>query len=66
MADKMSMANSLELRVPLCDHVLVEECARIPFSKKLQGYKLKSLFKKVAKDFLPHEIININNMLQNI
>jgi len=58
MADKMSMANSLELRVPLCDHILVEVCANIPFSTKLRGFELKSLFKKIIKDLLPQEVVN--------
>ena len=58
MADKMSMANSLELRVPLCDHILVEFCAGISFSTKLKGFKLKSLFRKLIGDLLPKEVIN--------
>ncbi len=58
MADRMSMANSLELRVPLCDHKLVELLATIPFSVKLKGFKLKSLFKKSVKDLLPEKILN--------
>jgi asparagine synthase (glutamine-hydrolysing) len=58
MADKMSMANSLELRVPFCDHILVEECARIPFSMKLKSFKLKYLFKKAIKDLLPSQILH--------
>lgn len=58
MADRMSMANSLELRVPLCDHRLIEFVSAIPFSLKLKGFKLKSLFKKVLTDLLPQNIIN--------
>lgn len=58
MADRMSMANSLELRVPLCDHKLVELLASIPFSEKLKGFKLKSLFKKSLKDLLPAQVLN--------
>lgn len=58
MADKMSMANSFELRVPLCDHELMEFSASIPFSVKLKGFRLKSLFKKAVKDILPSEVIN--------
>ncbi|MFH1655624.1 MAG: asparagine synthase (glutamine-hydrolyzing) [Candidatus Omnitrophota bacterium] len=58
MADKMSMAHSFELRVPFCDHKLMEFCATIPFSVKLKGLKLKNLLKKTVKDMLPEEIIN--------
>ncbi len=58
MSDRMSMANSLEMRVPFCDHKLIEEMARIPFSEKLKGFKLKSLFRKAVKDLLPQKIIN--------
>jgi asparagine synthase (glutamine-hydrolysing) len=58
MADKMSMVHSFELRVPLCDHKLIEFCANIPFSIKLKGLKLKSLFKKTVGDILPKKIIN--------
>jgi asparagine synthase (glutamine-hydrolysing) len=58
MADKMSMAHSFELRVPFCDHKLMELCASIPFSVKLKGLKLKNLFRKVIKGILPDEIIN--------
>lgn len=58
MADKMSMANSFELRVPLCDHKLMEFCSSIPFSVKLKNLKLKSLFKKTIEGVLPQEIID--------
>jgi len=58
MADKMSMAHSFELRVPFCDHILMEFCASIPFSVKLKSFKLKSLFRKTVKDILPKDIIN--------
>ncbi|MBL7196686.1 MAG: asparagine synthase (glutamine-hydrolyzing) [Candidatus Omnitrophica bacterium] len=58
MADKMSMAHSFELRVPLCDHKLMEFCAGIPFSMKLKGLKLKSLFKETIKDILPEKVVN--------
>ena len=58
MADKMSMANSLELRVPFCDHRLVEFSKSIPYALKLKGFKLKSLFKKSLKGVLPKEILS--------
>jgi asparagine synthase (glutamine-hydrolysing) len=42
-ADAMSMAHSLEVRVPLIDHVVVERVARIPGSLKIRGAQNKSL-----------------------
>ena len=40
-ADKMTMANSLELRVPLLDHRLLEFAASLPASFKLKGFALE-------------------------
>jgi len=57
MGDKMSMAHSLELRVPFCDHKLIEFAATIPAELKFKGLKLKSLFKKALKGFLPEDIL---------
>lgn len=57
MADKMSMANSLELRVPYCDHKVMEFAASIPYGLKLKGLKLKYLLKKSFRDLLPREIL---------
>ncbi len=59
MADRMSMANSLELRVPFCDHKLLEVMLALPPTQKLKGYKLKSLFKSLLhkKHILPQEIL---------
>jgi len=58
MADRMSMAHSLELRVPFCDHKLMEFSFSIPFQLKLKGLRLKGLFKKSLKGLLPKEILN--------
>lgn len=58
MADRMSMANSLELRVPLCDRKLVEYLHSLPFSLKMWGLRPKYLFKKLLKDLLPANILN--------
>lgn len=57
MADRMSMANSLELRVPFCDHRLVEFSASIPCLLKIRGFKLKSLFKDSLRGILPEKIL---------
>jgi asparagine synthase (glutamine-hydrolysing) len=56
--DKMSMAASLEGRVPLLDHRVVELAARIPPSLKLRGFRTKFLLKTVGERYLPNEIIH--------
>ena len=43
--DKMSMASSLEIRVPLLDHVLVEFIASLPGDWKLKGLRTKHIFR---------------------
>ncbi|PYT82456.1 MAG: asparagine synthase (glutamine-hydrolyzing) [Acidobacteria bacterium] len=55
--DKMSMAVSLEARVPLLDHKLVEFAATLPQNLKLRNLTRKYLLKKVAKPWLPPEIL---------
>ena len=56
--DKLTMANSLEARVPLLDHKLVEFAAALPTNMKLRGKTRKYLLKKVASRYLPDEIIH--------
>ena len=51
--DRVTMANSLEARAPLLDHVLLEFCARLPFHLKNHGKVGKYLLKKVARELLP-------------
>jgi asparagine synthase (glutamine-hydrolysing) len=55
--DKMSMAASLEARVPYLDHELVEFAASLPLRMKLEGLQGKSVLRRLAKDVLPKEII---------
>ena len=55
--DKLTMAASLEGRVPLLDHKLVEFAARLPPRLKMNGAMRKYLLKKVARKWLPPEII---------
>jgi len=57
LADKMSMASSLELRVPFTDHRLLEFVATIPVELRMKGFRLKSLLKRVMAPFLPPEIL---------
>jgi asparagine synthase (glutamine-hydrolysing) len=56
-ADRMTMANSLELRVPFLDHHVVEFAARLPRSLRLRGGVTKYILKKWAERLLPSEII---------
>ncbi len=58
MADRMSMAHSLELRAPFCDHRLIEESLRISPSKKIPGFRLKGLLKAAFADVLPPEVLS--------
>ena len=57
LTDKMTMAASLECRVPLLDHELVELAAQIPAGIKVAGGELKSLMKKALADVLPKEVL---------
>jgi asparagine synthase (glutamine-hydrolysing) len=56
-ADKMTMANSLELRVPLLDHKVLEFAAGLPDRQKLNGLSTKYIFKKILNNRIPDEII---------
>ena len=54
--DAMSMAHSLEVRVPLIDHKLVEFVTTIPADLKLRGGQPKYLLLEALKDVLPPEV----------
>jgi asparagine synthase (glutamine-hydrolysing) len=55
--DQMSMACSLESRVPFLDHTLVEFLARMPDRLKIRGATQKYVLKKAVSDLLPRDII---------
>jgi asparagine synthase (glutamine-hydrolysing) len=55
--DRMSMTHSLETRVPLLDHKLVEFAATIPPELKLRKGRTKYIFKRAMRGILPDEII---------
>jgi asparagine synthase (glutamine-hydrolysing) len=55
--DQMSMACSLESRVPFLDHTFVEFAMRIPEHMKIRGMSRKYILKKAVEDVLPHDII---------
>jgi len=55
-ADKMSMANAVELRSPLLDYRIAEFAATLPSELKLKPYSIKHLLRKVGKPILPKKI----------
>ncbi|HZM35055.1 MAG TPA: asparagine synthase C-terminal domain-containing protein, partial [Burkholderiales bacterium] len=57
LTDKMSMATSLECRVPLLNHELVELAARMPQDVKIRNGRLKHVMKEAVSDILPREIL---------
>jgi asparagine synthase (glutamine-hydrolysing) len=57
LTDRMSMAVSLECRVPLLDHELCELAARIPTSIKVRGGRLKHVMKEALRGVLPDDIL---------
>lgn len=56
--DKLTMAASLEGRVPLLDHKLVEFAATLPPRLKLRGWMRKYLLKEVSRKWLPEQIVD--------
>jgi asparagine synthase (glutamine-hydrolysing) len=55
--DNMSMAASIESRVPFLDHVLVEFATNIPRNHQLDGLSGKRILKRAMEDLLPHSIL---------
>jgi asparagine synthase (glutamine-hydrolysing) len=55
--DNMSMAASIESRVPFLDHVLVEWATQVPVSVQIRGGTGKQILKRAMEDLLPHSII---------
>ena len=51
-ADKMTMANSLELRVPFLDHKVVETIVRQPINQKVRGMTEKFVLREAVKDVI--------------
>jgi len=57
-ADKITMANSIELRVPFLDHKVMEFAASLPSNFKVHGFTTKYLAKKALSHRVPHEILH--------
>jgi asparagine synthase (glutamine-hydrolysing) len=60
--DQMSMAASIESRVPFLDHPLVEFTARLPERLKLRGGTTKYILREAMRDVLPAEILSRGKM----
>jgi asparagine synthase (glutamine-hydrolysing) len=56
--DQMSMAASIESRVPFLDHTLVEFVASMPSSMKLAGRTTKRVLREAARDLLPASVLH--------
>ena len=56
-SDRASMANSLEVRVPLLNRVLVDYATALPIEMKLHGFTRKYIFREAMRGKLPKEII---------
>jgi len=55
--DQMSMAASIESRVPYLDHVLVEQVLSLPSRFKLRGWRTKAVLRAALKDLVPRAIL---------
>jgi asparagine synthase (glutamine-hydrolysing) len=60
--DQMSMAASIESRVPFLDHQLVEFAAALPPRLKLRGFKTKWILREAVRGLLPQEILTRRKM----
>jgi asparagine synthase (glutamine-hydrolysing) len=64
--DKMTMAASIESRLPLLDYRLIEYAASIPSNIKLKPFQAKYLLKRAYADFLPRPILTRKKMGFNV
>ena len=55
--DQMSMAASIESRVPFLDHELVEHVAAMPSRFKLRGWRTKAVLREALRGLVPPEIL---------
>ena len=62
LTDRISMAHSLEVRVPFLDHELLEFAARIPTKYKLAGMDKKRVLKRAVADLLPPDFLKRRKM----
>jgi asparagine synthase (glutamine-hydrolysing) len=60
--DRMSMAASIESRVPFLDDQLVARVASMPARLKLRGWQTKAVFRRAVRDLVPHEVLTRRKM----
>src|SRR5439155_22722023 len=60
--DRMSMASSIESRVPFLDHELVEHVVSMPDHFKVRGWTAKAVLRKALEDLIPREILTRRKM----
>jgi asparagine synthase (glutamine-hydrolysing) len=60
--DQMSMAASIESRVPFLDHEFVERIVTIPAGFKLRGWRTKAVLRAALRDLVPPEILTRRKM----
>jgi asparagine synthase (glutamine-hydrolysing) len=58
LTDKMTMATSLECRVPFLDNTIIDLSLRMPSRLKIREHELKYILKKALGDLLPSEILH--------
>jgi asparagine synthase (glutamine-hydrolysing) len=56
--DRMSMAHSIESRVPLLDHLVIEFAASLPIAMKINGDRRKHLLKQLAFRLVPPQLLD--------
>jgi len=56
--DRMSMATGLEVRVPFCDHRLVQYVFNIPWHMKACDGQVKGVFRRAMGGYLPKDVLN--------
>ena len=61
LTDRLSMATSLEARVPFLDHRIVEFSLGLSSSHKINNNEFKIILKRAYKDLIPSEIIKEKN-----
>ena len=60
--DQMSMAASIESRVPFLDDQIIEHVSALPAAFKLRGWTTKAVLREAVREFVPHEILHRRKM----
>jgi len=55
--DKITMATSVEARVPFLDHHLIEYAMNLPSDLKIKGHSGKHILKRALESILPHDVL---------